>query len=132
VYPHASSARTENIHVRHYQIHIEGCTHETYAVVPPEKSNTYKSILCATKIIDDFPRNKSEEHRKAMLCLKPAFFSTEPESSLSWISDDPLSSLVNIQANPDEVPKAKDEPLVIMDTASSSANPHPQVRNHHL
>jgi hypothetical protein len=89
------ATRTENIHVRHYQIHIEGCTHETYSVVPPEKSPVYKSILCATKIINDFPRMESEPHRQAMLRLKPAFFSSEPSSSLEWINGNPSSFLTS-------------------------------------
>jgi hypothetical protein len=91
-----------------------------------EKSNVYKSILCATKVIDDFPRNELEDHRKAMLRLKPAFYSTEPDSSLNWISENPLNALFNAQASLDK------GPLVTVDTASSSTNPHPQVRHDHL
>jgi hypothetical protein len=97
VYPHESipakklrgTNRTENIHMRHYQIHIEGCASETYGVVPEPTNNVYKSILGATKVIDDFPRNDLEEHRQALMRLKPAFFSKlDEKASLGWISDD--------------------------------------------
>ena len=92
VYPHPSvpakqlrpiGDRKPNIHLRHYQIHIEGCTHEAYGVIPQDKNHRYKSILAATKIDEDFPRKGSNVHREALLRLKPAFFAGEPVS-LSW------------------------------------------------
>jgi hypothetical protein len=108
VYPHPTlpakqlrnpSARKENIHLRHYQIHIEGCTHETYGVVPPEMNNLYKSILGAVKVCDDYPRKDKKDYWDALVRLKPAFFANEP-SSLSWIRADfltkpPSPTLIN-------------------------------------
>jgi hypothetical protein len=95
VYPHPllpkkelrrSAARTENIHIRHYQIHIEGTTHETYGVVPPAQSNLYELILGATKVDEEYARKELDVYRNALLRLKPAFFATAV-ASLSWIGD---------------------------------------------
>jgi hypothetical protein len=79
--------RTENIHLRHYQIHIEGCSHETYNVVPVEKDQVYQLLLAATKLLDDFPRLSSKGHRNAMMRLKPAFSSEECHPTLDWIDN---------------------------------------------
>jgi hypothetical protein len=117
---------TQNIHIRHYQINIEGCTHETYAVIPPEKSDVYKSILCATSINNDFARIELEGHRQAMLRLKPAFYSSEPESSLEWIGKNPSRIFANAKGLKG---KRKEHPAV-SGTASSSIIGPLQVRNY--
>jgi hypothetical protein len=95
VYPHPSlpakflrgDNRTPNIHIRHYQIHIEGCSHETYGVIPKESSEIYKLLLSATKLGHDFPRNEFPENRAALIRLKPAFSAREAPSSLDWVDD---------------------------------------------
>jgi hypothetical protein len=88
VYPHLrqGSPRTEDIHIRHYQIYIEGSTHETYGVVHPSTSTLYESILDATKVDEEYARKESEEGRNALLRLKPTFFTTAP-ALLSWVED---------------------------------------------
>lgn len=80
--------RTKNIHLRHYQIHIEGCSNETYAVIPKTKNAVYKLLLAATKLGQDFPRNSNSEHRDAMIRLKPAFTAKESKSSLGWVNEE--------------------------------------------
>lgn len=142
VYPHTSIPATElrdgvapveDIHVRHYQLHIEGWTNETYAVVPPEKSDVYKSILCATRVVDEFPRHELEGHRQAMLRLKPAFFSNEPGVSLEWISSNPPISQVKAEVPSNEVSKGKRKgPPEVTGMASSSVVELPQVCNDHF
>jgi len=95
VYSHASlpakslrgDGRTENIHVRHYQIHIEGCSHETYAVIPNKKNEVYSLLLAATKLDHDFPRNALAANRAALIRLKPAFSAKDASSSLEWVND---------------------------------------------
>jgi len=118
VYPHRSAPakelrlllddRTENIHLQHYQIHIEGCTHETYGIVPAHKNHVYTSILEATKVIDDFPRNDIPEHRHAMLRLKPSF---KDKFSFGWVhgSSPPLSSASASVATKDVKRKGGDQ-----------------------
>lgn len=136
VYPHApmpakelrgGATRSENVHMRHYQLHFEGCTHETYAVIPPEKSNIYKSILCATSIVNDFARIDSEGHRQAMLRLKPAFYSSEPALSLEWISENPSSIFAEVPSLGSSKRKHKEHPE---DMASSSSIGPLQVCNY--
>ena len=78
---------TENIHVRHYQIHIEGCSHETYAVIPGEKNEVYSLLFAATKLDHDFPRNAFAANKAALIQLKPAFSAKDASSSLDWVSD---------------------------------------------
>jgi hypothetical protein len=48
-------------------------------------NNLYKSILGATKVYENFPRKDDDDHYKALLSLKPAFFKEEP--LFSWIDD---------------------------------------------
>ena len=79
--------RTENIHARHYQIHIEGCSHETYAVIPKEKNQAYRLLLAATKLDHDFPRSEFTANRAALIRLKPAFSANDASSSLEWVND---------------------------------------------
>jgi hypothetical protein len=79
--------RTENIHIRHYQIHIEGCSHETYAVIPTEKNEVYSLLIAATKLDHDFLRNAFAANRAALIRLKPAFAAKDASSSPDWVHD---------------------------------------------
>ena len=67
VYSHPSDDRMKKIHVRHYQIHIEGCSDKTYAVIPEEKNEVYSLLLAATKLDHDFPGNKFPVNRAALI-----------------------------------------------------------------
>lgn len=74
--------RTENIHKRHYQIVIEGCSPETYNIIPSSaEAIQYRGILCHNKVVEDFPREGP--HYSALLYQKPVFYADRKES-LDW------------------------------------------------
>ncbi|CAE6428764.1 unnamed protein product [Rhizoctonia solani] len=57
----------------HYQIVAYGCNSKVFGAIPLEVEEKYKAILGARPILEDFPRNKDKENRKALLAMKPAF-----------------------------------------------------------
>jgi hypothetical protein len=83
--PLPNSTRTPNVHLHHYQIHVEGCSDKVYGVIPPEKSKIYQAMLGATKVSDDFARIQYPSHLDALLRLKPSFHSTDPQASYDWL-----------------------------------------------
>jgi hypothetical protein len=85
--PLPNSTRTPNVHLHHYQIHVEGCSDEVYGIIPPEKSKLYQAMLGATKVSDDFARISHPGHLDALLRLKPAFHSFDPQASYNWLQE---------------------------------------------
>jgi hypothetical protein len=78
--------RTENVHVRHYQIHIEGCTHEVYRVIREAQSDAYTGILGGTKVHHDFARRDHQDHLDALYALKPAFHGSYRNACFDWLT----------------------------------------------
>lgn len=64
-----------------------------HGIVPAHKNDIYRSILEATKVINNFPRNDIPDHRCAMLQLKPGFSGNKDKFSFGWVhgSSPPLS-----------------------------------------
>ncbi|CAE6362278.1 unnamed protein product [Rhizoctonia solani] len=68
-----TQAQTLHRDDRHYQIVAHGCNSRVFGAIPLEVEPEYKTILGTGSILQDFPRNKDQGNREALLALKPAF-----------------------------------------------------------
>src|SRR5258708_2202403 len=58
----------------HYLIVTHGCSSETFSAIPPECDAKYRSLLRATSIMDDFPRNNQPGNLQLASLQKPAWY----------------------------------------------------------
>ncbi|CAE6426035.1 unnamed protein product [Rhizoctonia solani] len=71
----------------HYQIVAHGCNSRVFKAIPLEVEPMYTGILGTGAILQDFPRNKYEENREALLALKPAFNGKKQKAFYSDLLD---------------------------------------------